>query len=158
MLLKFSKKYKRRLIQEQHSLVAFLRVETEKSEYMGRKDTGTTWWSVYKYCTSQLLSAEDSKQMSPGAEKRGKKICILHQSMEVVLDNEESSYAMRLAARMKNIVERSNFPILLYYYCDTLESKTINWLQQSMSERTPCVKCLHAIEDRRPWSFIRQGK
>lgn len=69
MLFSFSKKYEKSLLQNGHILVALLPVENESSKIMSEAAIWGRQEAIYSYSSSQVLNAEESKQVKSGKDK-----------------------------------------------------------------------------------------
>lgn len=98
--------------------MAFLPVETEKSE--GKKNTDISWprKPVCEHSTSQVLDAQELIKITPDADGKEKKMRILHKSMRKVLDDVKSCCTTGYRTRMRHNLELNCFFNVGCYCCN----------------------------------------
>lgn len=89
-VLNFSKEYRKRLIPIEHSLLALLPVDTEKSEDRREAEMRAPWIGI-QFSTPQVLDDEASTQGTCDTEETDRKMRTLHQSMPMVLEGLEQN-------------------------------------------------------------------
>lgn len=80
-----------RLIQSRYSLVAFLAVKTEKSEFMRSTDTGGLQKLLFGYYKSQISDSEEPIQVTSSDLGWEKLVRTFHQSRRIDLDDQDST-------------------------------------------------------------------
>lgn len=123
-LIKLSIEYDTWMVQNRHSLLRLLLVETEKKEGMRIGDIGRPTKSVHESSRAQILWAAELIQVASAAGGRERMMYNVHRCMHMVLDDLKSICTSWLSTKTRNIVKLSCFPILAAYFCNVPEGKT----------------------------------
>lgn len=147
MLLNFRKEYKRRLVQNEHSLVTFVPDETENSESMTKADIGGLRKSLYCYSMLHVLNGEELILLTSDTEGRERTMETLHKSTHMARNDLESTCTAGFHDILKSSMGLNCFTTLASYCCDIPEGNNIGWIRHGLSVRRPCLRSLSVMED-----------
>lgn len=112
LVFNFNKKHRTSLIQGRHSLVEFLSVKTNKRKCMKEVSIRLLWKSVHGYSSSEVSDERNPIQVRSGADGIDRKLCILHKSIAIVLDDHVSSHRAKLVLGQRTFYGYTIFPFL----------------------------------------------
>lgn len=153
ILFNFSNAYGRWLVLSKHSLVAFLPVWGTAEQQGGSKELTGMGQFFYRHSSSAVVGVQDMIPVTFSTDGRKLNAKVLHIVLSMILSEMEGICPQRFFGRIECNLLVNRFPIPATCCCDVPEENHNSRIQQEISVRRPCIRCMSAMADFRTIRF-----